>query len=48
MADEIQSKNNKSTGGSQWIFRENSFTNEFSSELQKQMLCVGPEDTGNW
>lgn len=48
MVDDIESKRNKSTGGCQWIFSENSLTNEFSTELQKQMLSVGPEDTGNW
>jgi len=43
-----RAQRNKKTGGSAWILRGSSFTNEFSIELQKQMLSVGPEDTGNW
>lgn len=46
-AMESRAQRNKRTGGSSWMLRGNSFTNEFSSELQKQMLSVGPEDTGN-
>lgn len=45
MVDDIESKRNKSTGGCQWIFWGNSFTNEFSTELQINVFC---RTWGHW